>query len=505
MTPNPDLLILGAGIAGAGVALEAARRGQKVLLVEREDFASGASSASSKLVHGGLRYLKQGAFQLTRESLHEREQLLEDAPGLVEPLRFALAHQTPRWREKLPVRIGLALYDHLAGRRTRAHASAAEAATLVPGLHAPGGLSLFEDATTDDARLTLRVLQEAQAHGAEIRNRTDLLQILRDADGQVQGARLRGPDGFERQVSCRCVVLAVGAHSGALAGTVGLQVPPLRPLRGSHLLLPLWRLPLPCAVAWAHPQDGRPVFAYPWQGALLVGTTDVDHPEPERAPVISAAEQAYLLAGLNHAFPRSGIAAADVRSTWAGLRPVPASAPGRAPSSESREHRVEAHRGVVLLCGGKLTTFRVMARAVLATASPWLPGLWPEARGAILMPAQDLPLPLSEPAARRLRGRFGALSAQVLAAGPQPLPGTDTWLGEIRHSLRHEQVRQLDDLLLRRTRLGLLQPRFGAELLPLLRLHCQELLGWSGERFMQESTRYLDLMQARHAPHPDSR
>ncbi|MBB5202856.1 glycerol-3-phosphate dehydrogenase [Inhella inkyongensis] len=487
-----DLLIIGGGISGAGIALEAAKRGVKALLVEREDFAWGTSSRSSKLVHGGLRYLKQGALHLTWESVRERDQLLRDAPGLVEPMPFAMAHNPGAKPGRATLQAGLMLYDLLAGRRTRGYADAAQMQWLVPGLPALSGASLYEDATTDDARLTLRVLQEAQSLGTVVRNRTELLALRRDATGQVIGASLRGPDGFSQDIECRCAIAATGAYLGELAAQTGLPAPKIRPLRGSHLLLPLWRLPLSRAVAWSHADDGRPVFAYPWQGALLVGTTDLDHPDLSLAPRITAPEQDYLLRALNQAFPQAGLSARDIRSTWAGVRPVLDSGAGVDPSKESREHLVLAHQGLVAISGGKLTTFRRMAREALAKARPWLPMLGPETGPGILLPAAA---GAGIPA--RLSGRFGARATEVLAQGRQPLWG-QTLTGELRHSLQHEQVHHLDDLLLRRTRLGLLASDFGRSLLPALQPHCQQLLGWDAARFEQECQRYLALMHDQH-------
>jgi len=476
-----DLLVIGGGISGAAVALAGARRGLRVLLVERQDFASGASSSSSKLVHGGLRYLKQGDWRLTRESLQAREQLLRDAPGLVQRLRFLMPHRPGQSPGRFTMRVGLAAYDLLAGRRTRSFLSAEAAQRLVPGLAAEQGASGYEDASTDDARLTLRLLQEARQAGAELRNYTELLGLHRDAQGRVRGARLRGPDGVERELAVGCAIATAGAQLGPLAAQAGMTLPALRPLRGSHLLLPLQRLPLTCAVAWSHPQDGRPVFAYPWLGTLIVGTTDVDQPDPLQAPRISREEQDYLLAGLAHAFPGAGIGAADLQCSWAGLRPVITSGQGLAPSKESREHLVLAKDGLVALSGGKLTTFAAMAQAALQAASPWLPPLAP------------LPGPLLPPAAD---GHWGDLSAVVRTG--ERLPHTQTLIGELRHSLQHEQVHHLDDLLLRRTRLGLLQPGFGQALLPALQMHCQELLGWDAARYADECERYLALMRRDH-------
>jgi glycerol-3-phosphate dehydrogenase len=463
-----DLLIVGGGVIGAGLAWEAVQRGLRVSLVERDDYASGASSKSSKLVHGGLRYLQQGKLGLVRESLAAREQLLRDAPGLVQPMPFWLLQQG------LQLRVGLWLYDQLAGRRTRRFASAEQAQQL--GL--PGPASGYEDATTDDARLTLRLLQESRTAGAQLQDRTQLLSLRRDETGRVRGARLRGADGFERELDCDAVVLCAGAQLGGLAEQAGLALPRLRPLRGSHLLFPRSALPLNEAIAWRHALDGRPVFAYPWLGTTIVGTTDVDQPDPELAPRCTAAERDYLLAALRSAFGERAPAAAQIQCSWAGLRPVLAGAPGTPASKESREHLVLAKDGVVAVAGGKLSTFRSMAQAALQAAAPWLPPHAGPTVGAMLPPAQD--------------GRWGSMASAVCQG--ERLAGTETLIGEIRHSLQHEQVHHLDDLLLRRTRLGLLQPDFGRALLPALQLHCQELLGWSAERFAAECERYLELM-----------
>ncbi|KAB0576770.1 FAD-dependent oxidoreductase, partial [Ideonella dechloratans] len=227
MKPDCDLLVLGGGISGAGVALEAARRGLRVTLVEARDYAWGASSRSSKLVHGGLRYLQSGALHLTRESVQEREALLRELPGLVERIGFVMAHRRPFGPGRRTMQIGLRLYDHLAGRRARGWASNADIPWLVPGLATDDGASLYEDATTDDARLTLRVLQEARSLGAELHNHTTLTALQRDGRGQIRGATLRGPDGFERSVACRCIVSASGPWLGTVAALAGAAPPRL--------------------------------------------------------------------------------------------------------------------------------------------------------------------------------------------------------------------------------------------------------------------------------------
>lgn len=508
-----DLLVIGGGITGAGIALEAARRGVQVLLVEAQDFAFGSSSRSSKLVHGGLRYLKDGKPGLTLESVRERNQLLRDVPGLVDPLGFVMAHHAGRKPSRLSMRLGLALYDLFAGARCRDHVDASALALIAPGIDPVGlaGASLYLDASTDDARLVLRVLAEAQAYGAQVLNYLEARALLRDEQGLVVGAALfdtacEPPDPLRTalHVRARCTIAATGAWSDRLRGTLGKPAK-LRPLRGSHLLLPAWRLPLARAVAFMHPGDGRPVFAYPWQGVTLVGTTDVDHSDVEHEPAISADELSYLLDALNREFPGLGATPDDVLSTWAGVRPVVHSGKHLAPSQESRDHLVLEEYGLISVIGGKLTTFRRIAQDTLRRAAARLPMLLPTSEQAIIPRhpepadlAQRLPH-LSRAQRQRLCAHHGAqLRALLDAATPDELhmiDATPTLLAELRWAARSEQVVHLDDLLLRRTRLGLLLRRGGAAWLPEWREPLCTELGWDASRWQAECARYLALIQ----------
>lgn len=497
-----DLLVIGGGICGAGVLLEAARRGLSALLVEGRDFAWGTSSRSSKLVHGGLRYLKGGHLGLTRESVHEREALLRDAPGLVEPQGFAFP-QYAGGRGRGALLAGLAVYDLFAGRRERHWLSADDFLMLAPNVARPGleGGVVYTDAKTDDARLVLRVLREARHHGAEAVNYLAARELLRGADGRVQGARLDcALGGGRHEVRARVVVDATGAWSGPLHG----KGPRLRPLRGSHLVLPAWRLPLAQAVSLMHPADGRPVFAFPWEGATLVGTTDLDHGEPMAHEArITQGEVDYLLAALRAQFPQLGLGRDDILATYAGVRPVIAHAAageGAAnPSNEGREHAVWSEDGLVAIAGGKLTTFRAIALDALAEVRRQLPD-WhaPLDPQTIFAPA-PAPEHHRAPASllRRLRGRHGFDAAPLLDAAKDGeldlIPGTETAWAELRWAARCEAVQHLDDLLLRRTRLGLLLRAGGAEHLPRIRSVCQTELGWSDADWEREQAAYLRL------------
>jgi glycerol-3-phosphate dehydrogenase len=274
----------------------------------------------------------------------------------------------------------------------------------------------------------------------------------------------------------------------------------LRPLRGSHLVLPHWRLPLAQAVSLMHPVDGRPVFAFPWEGVTLVGTTDVDHREDMALEAaITRAELEYLLAALRSQFPQLELGENDIVATYAGVRPVIDS--GQAdPSKETREHALWLENGLLTVTGGKLTTFRVIALDALRKAAPLLPR-WRaslEARPVFDAPAR-LPHVRGLPAGQgeRLPGRYGALAPDVIACAQDgelaEIPGTASIWAQLRWAARHESVQRLDDLLLRRLRIGLQLRGGGAAILPRVRAICQPELGWSDARWDAEQAAYLAL------------
>ena len=520
-----DVLVIGGGITGAGIARRAARAGLRTALVEQRDFAWGTSSRSSKLVHGGLRYLAHGQVGVVRQSVAGREALLRVAPGLVEELGFLM----PLYRGAKPGRImltaGLLAYDMLAGRRTHRHLSTNELLGLVPDLRADGlsGGFRYGDATTDDARLVLRVLADARNSGAVTLSYARVEESLRDTNGDVVGVTVRdaGPDGGGRAAEVRATVVinATGAAADMLRGGVG-GTPRIRPLRGSHLFFPGSKLPLPGAVGCSHPVDGRPVFAYPWDGVTIVGTTDVDEPGDQALePHISAAETAYLEAWLADTFPSLHVSAADAVASMAGVRPVIGT--GKAdPSAESREHVVWEEKRLVTVTGGKLTTFDAIALDALGRVATRLGGrrihggapldrdfayLTTPSRGP------DQPdtvgwIDLSPAALGRLVGRHGRETpAALAAAGPDEtaiVPGAlDPWL-EVRWAARSEGVVHLDDLLLRRVRLGLQLPDGGAGVLDRVRSIAQPELGWDDARWTAEEAAYRRVWAAAYAPRP---
>ncbi|NKF22650.1 glycerol-3-phosphate dehydrogenase/oxidase [Solimonas marina] len=489
-----DLIVVGGGINGAGIFQAAARRGLQALLIDAGDFASGTSSASSKLVHGGLRYLKNGQWRLTLESVRERERLLREVPGLVEPLRFLM----PIYRDRKPGRrlmqFGLRVYDLMAGSQ-RSRWLDAEAVQAAEGdLRSAQllGAMAYDDAVTDDARLVLRLVFDGVAADGTALNYVRAT-LLRDGH-LVVGVRLHDAvQGGARDIAATVVVNAAGALADRVPDAPA-GAPLLRPLRGSHLVLPTSLLPIRHAVSWLHPRDGRPVFVHPWEGAVICGTTDVDHDGDPADVRATAAELDYLLEALQAQFPQRRWRLADAVSVYAGVRPVVAGGHDD-PSRESRESAMWQSPGLIGTAGGKLTTFRVTAQQVLRAARRELPALRGRHDGALFA---------GERATDRLGGRYGASAAATMRADPAsaqaPLAGTPYSLAELRWSLQHEAVVHLDDLLLRRSRLGLVAAGGGEALLPQIGALCQQELGWDDLRWQREYERYLTLWRHRHAP-----
>jgi glycerol-3-phosphate dehydrogenase len=510
-----DVIVIGGGITGAGILLEAGRMGLRALLLERNDFAWGTSSRSSKLIHGGFRYLKEGKVGLTWICVEERERLLREAPGLVERLGFLLPVYQNRGLSRGTLGAGFALYDLIARKWDHRFYGPEAFCTLSPHVNRDrlvGGFQFF-DAQADDARLVLRLIAEARAFGSHVQalNYVTVSQITRDASGRVSGILSTDAEtSIERVFRSRAVINATGAWAEALHPSPDRKCR-LRPLRGSHLVFPLWVMPTCHALSFFHPVDGRPIAAIPWEGALLVGTTDIDHPgDLVSEPAITPAEVAYLMEGLHDAFPRICISLKDCLASFAGIRPVLSHAESE-PSRESREHVVWVDNGLVTITGGKLTTFRRLAIDALKAVRSFLPsdmtGPW---KGPLFRPiahggpkGKGLPAPCW----RRLCGRYGR-AAEVVIRGAvpedlEPIPGTKTLWAELPFAAGHEQVRHLSDLLLRRVRIGLLTPSGGARYLDRIQNLCDPVLSWDATRWNMEKAAYQDLWKGTYAPPED--
>ena len=523
-----DLIVIGGGITGAGILREASRAGLRAALFEQGDFASGTSSRSSKLVHGGLRYLKNAQVKLTWESVHEREHLLKEGRGLVTPLPFVMANfrrdKTPGW----VFGIGLTMYDIMALKWNHASYDPDGLRLLVPQLSSPELVSGFRyfDAQTDDARLVLRVLQEATKDGALALNyaRVDGLLTCTGGTGagkmqsRVTGVAVRdlAPGlGKSIEVRARVVVNATGAWADelrsqasprALSRAVGGQAR-LRVLRGSHIFLPQSKLPLTRAVTFLHPADGRPVYILPWEGVTLVGTTDVDHATPPSTNLrISQAESEYLMASVTHVFPALNLEPADVQSTLAGVRAVVDTGKSD-PSKESREFVLWNESGLLTVSGGKLTTFRLMAQKALRAVRPALPEhphLGSDERVLDPLPAEASLLDVPPELRLRLMGRYGAEACNLVGAAQkdelQPIGPSPSLWAELRWAARNEGVVHLEDLLARRVRLNINLPQGGMGEMEKIREIVQPELGWSDERWEQEEKAYRETWLAYYSP-----
>ena len=499
-----DLMVIGGGISGAGVAQQAARRGWTVLLIEQRDFSWGTSSRSSKLVHGGLRYLKEGDLKTTLHSVRERERLMREAPELIEPQSFLFADCAGRKPGRWLFQLGLRVYDLMAGQRSQRWADLASVQMLAPGL-APAqlrGALVFQDAKTDDARLVWRVLSEAQRDGAVTLNYMAAQGLQLDA-GRVCAIALQDMlCSRQFQVRAKAVVNATGAWADRLRGAVGGK-PMLRPLRGSHLVVPFWRLPVAQSISLMHPRDCRPVFLYPWEGATLIGTTDLDHDvDLDIEASITQAEVDYLIEAVNDQFPSAALRAADVSACYAGVRPVVDDGIGLA-SKAARDHVVLDESGLVTLTGGKLTTFRLMAQDALALAAPHVGKPFARDNAVMFTPVADLSPHWSAAVHHRLAARYGyraqKLAADATEADLQTIPGTNTLWLELAVAARFEAVVHLDDLLLRRTRLGILLPRGGLAHLARIRSLCEPHLKWNDAQWQEEIERYRTLIAAHYS------
>jgi glycerol-3-phosphate dehydrogenase len=485
-----DLLVIGGGATGLGVALDAAARGWRVALVEAEDFAKGTSSRSTKLVHGGVRYLAQGNVALVREALHERAILLRNAPHLAQPLAFVV----PGYRlwEAPFYGAGLKMYDALAGARglgpTKLLGGAAVMQAL-PGAKRRGLLGGVEywDAQFDDARLALALARTASARGAVVVNRARVEDLCRDASGRIDGARVRCAESSKLiEVRARCVVNATGVwvdgllamegqSSPAAPSTAGARSsapsPMVAPSQGVHLVVDARFMPGARALMVPKTADGRVLFAVPWLGKVVLGTTDTPREDMPLEPRPLGQEVAFILAEAARYLERAPTRA-DVRSVWAGLRPL-VKPSGQAHTKQiSREHTVlVGSAGMVTVTGGKWTTYRAMAEDVLeacvqsgrldarpsgVTASLRLVGA-PEDPVGAAVDGLRARIPLSIARTPGMHG-YGSDAQTVLA-----LPGAQRWLwreGEgglseamVRFAVRHEMARTVEDVLARRSRL----------------------------------------------------
>jgi len=522
-----DVLVIGGGITGVGIALDAVLRGYRVALVERDDLASGTSSKSSKLVHGGVRYLANADLAMVAEGVRERDRTRRMAPHLVRPLGFVVPVDSAA--DRLKLKVGMTLYDGLAaGRSVRRHRhlDASEVLAVAPGLRnrAGGGAYRYYDAQTDDARLTLAIAQAARSRGADVINHAEVVDLL-SADGRVVGAVVRDRvDGNEVELRARWVVSATGVWAGALWNlTPGGAATEVVASKGTHVVLPRTSLAVNQAlVVPSGAADGRMNFVIPWGEQVYIGTTDdvfggdLDHPTLERV------DADYLLHSVNEAFGTS-LAPADCIGAWAGLRPLLRDKAGdRATKDLSRRHTiVEAPEGLLTITGGKLTTWRQMAEDLVdriaaedgnlagcSTTSIHLgasgsaeAGL---ARARQAMDQTGIDTALTASLYHRHGDRCDEVARFCVEHGEAErlVPTLPYLAGEVRWSVRHELARTLDDVLSRRLRVALRHAGAGGVGIARAAGICADELAWDDQRRTVEITTYLSGVRAERGPVP---
>jgi len=453
-----DVAVIGGGITGCAVARDAAARGLSTVVLEQTDLAAGTSSRSTKLLHGGLRYLERGRLRLVRQALREREITARLAPDLATPLRFVLPVWPGQAPGRLRVRIGVALYDLLAGRRglpVRHGVSPAEIAALAPGLREgySGGVA-FADRLTDDVRLTVALARDARRLGASFRLGSAVMTL----ESGVAGHRLRcrTDDGAEFTIHARTVINAAGAWADAVRHVAGRRGALLRKSRGAHLVIS--GLPLDVALLLSGERPGHRMFAIPWRGVTLFGTTDVeDDGEPGRdEPVLD--DLRLLFREVRRLFPGAGLTRKSVISAFTGVRPLVRQS--GTTLHASREHRVYDEDGLITIVGGKLTTWRIMAIEAVDRAAAHIGRQIESPRGLLEHP---LPYDAREPA-----------------------------LDDV---LEHEMPRHADDVVFRRLAIGH-DPSAVRSALPAIVSRMGARLAWTESRMKAESGRVLGRLDA---------
>jgi glycerol-3-phosphate dehydrogenase len=519
-----DLLVVGGGITGAGIARDAAMRGLSVGLVDAGDFAHGTSSRSSRLVHGGLRYLEHGWLRLVFESSRERAVLLRTAPHLVRPAPFLFPVHRAGRVGRLTLTAGLWLYDALSlFRNVHPHRSYGRRGVqrLEPSLRDQDlkGGAVYWDAQCDDARLTLATVRSAHRHGARVANYAAVTGFEKAA-GRLRGVhiedRLTGEPGT---LHAHVVVNATGPWTDRLRRLDEPGAAPLlRPTKGAHVVVPRHRIGHTEAFTLTSPLDGRVMFVLPWDDLSIIGTTDTDVSEVPDDPFADAADVTYLLRSANAYFPNARLNLGDVVGAWAGLRPLLDMPGATSTAAVPREHRiVEDPSGLLTIAGGKLTTYRSMAAEVVDRAARRLREL--DGRSVPRRAGTDVePLPGGEVAdldllvrdlvdegldaalARTLVGRYGSEAAAVAnlvrldpALGAPLVSGHAVIAAEVVYQARREMAMTVEDVLVRRTHLFHAHPRQAVEGAPLVARLLGMELGWDDVEVERRARAYRDL------------
>ena len=501
-----DMIVIGGGITGAAVLREALRQGWKTLLIEQSDFARGSTNQCSNTDPGGLRLLAQGDFTLSKQSLNEQERLLCELPGLIDRQGYYQMSKCGKFPAGAVMNLALSIYNTLAGAKNKTlrhrYCNREELAEHFREIDQSilHGATYYSDAVTDDARLVLRILYEAVRSGGYVLNYARVRVLpKRGANQQLV---------IEDTQTGDCLKL----RTKVIVNTTDIQVNQFnslpssnaRPLRGSHIIVAHEKLPVDEAITVCHPTQRRPVFIIPWEGVTVIGSTDFDHHGKLcQEPRITSVELDYLRDTVTQFFPHYVIKRADVISTFASIKPVIAGGICKASLNSRRDHALQCNDAVINVSGGKLTTFRLIAQDVVRAARQWLPSYHAiDPRQRFFYASTHSPSRIAHHDKRwlkRLFGRYGDSAKAMLQQATPPelekIPGTEYCLAECRWSLRYEAVVHLDDLLLRRTRLGLLLKNGAEQLLGSLQPLCCTELNWDLARWSHELERYRHIIK----------
>ncbi len=516
-----DVLVVGGGVTGLGVALDAASRGLKVALVERDDFASGTSSKSSKLIHGGVRYLQQGEVALVYEALHERHRLKRNAPHLVQTLPFMIPilKRDGVVSRKIARALGTALwmYDLTGGWRIgkfHRRLKADKAFTHLPTMDRQrlGSAYLYFDAMADDARVCLALARTAQNYGAVVLNYTRVEKILHNENGQASGAVVKPYDTEAFAIDARVVVNAAGVWSDeVMTSDAGKNPDSIRPAKGVHLTVPWKMVRNDLAIVIPVPGDRRSLFLVPWipnyDGTYqytYVGTTDTDYQGSIDDPQCTSVDINYVLKALNAAV-MTNISADDVTAVWSGLRPLVKSVNGEKISSRtadlSRRHKVSKSKsGVITIAGGKLTTYRKMAQDTIDEALTQLQkSAKCKTKNLKLIGATTSTPKTNAKSAMHLAARFGteaSLINEMIAENPslgeQLIAGLPYLKAEAVFAVKYEMARTLDDILSRRTRARIINRRASVASARAVAELIAPLLNWGEQEINNQVLAYCD-------------
>lgn len=516
-----DVLVVGGGVTGLGVALDAASRGLKVALVERDDFASGTSSKSSKLIHGGVRYLQQGEVALVYEALHERHRLKRNAPHLVQTLPFMIPilKRDGVVSRKIARALGTALwmYDLTGGWRIgkfHRRLNADKAFTHLPTMDRQrlGSAYLYFDAMADDARVCLALARTAKSRGAVVLNYTRVEKILHNENGQASGAVVKPYDTEAFAINARVVVNAAGVWSDeVMTSDAGKNPDSIRPAKGVHLTVPWKMVRNDLAVVIPVPGDRRSLFLVPWipnyDGTYqytYVGTTDTDYQGSINDPQCTSVDINYVLKALNAAV-MTNISADDVTAVWSGLRPLVKSVSGEKISSRtadlSRRHKVSKSKsGVITIAGGKLTTYRKMAQDTIDEALAQLQkSAKCKTKNLKLIGATTATPKTNAKSALHLAARFGSeaklineMIAENPSLGEQLIAGLPYLKAEAVFAVKYEMARTLDDVLSRRTRARIINRRASVASARAVAELIAPLLNWGEQEVNNQVLAYCD-------------